>query len=189
MEFMKVTGDKSKHFSTLSKILNRPRSLIEKRFRILQRKTRLLKPHDYPGLVKSLIEVTNSDNLEELRDKHISDEEWHKVAKKLHLCKNHLKKCWMASLYTKLFHEGPIDVDKIMRKLVANLDKREKDDYRKLNWTELAKPFKYVTHGFLYRMFKKTNNRIVPLELRSNLRKCVLHLKQVYKEERKIMPP
>ncbi|GJQ68690.1 hypothetical protein Trydic_g17229 [Trypoxylus dichotomus] len=190
MRFVKIVDDNQKRFSALSKVLNRPRSLIEKRFRIiLRRQAGLLKPCDYPRLVKCLIEVTNSDNLKELRHKRISNEKWCKVAEKLHLCKNHLKVCWIASLYTKLFHEGPIDVDKIIRKLVAILDRRKVVDYKELNWTELAKSFRYMTNAFLYRLFKKTTIRVVPQHLHSNLRECVLYLKKIYEKDKDVMQP
>ncbi|GJQ68687.1 hypothetical protein Trydic_g17227 [Trypoxylus dichotomus] len=189
MKFVKITQDNHKRFSTLSKVLNRPRYLIEKRFRLLRRQFGLLKPRDYPRLVKCLIEVTNSNSLEELRDKRISNEKWLKVAEKLHLCKNHIKVCWIASLYTKLFNEGPIDVDKIIRKLIAKLDKRKVVDYKELNWTELAKSFRYMTNAFLYRLFKKTTIRVVPQHLHSNLRECVLYLKKVYEKDEKVMQP
>lgn len=154
----------------------------------------ILKPKDYPLFVKTLMEITNVDSLESLRDRFITDTEWSTVSKKMNVCRNHLKICWKSSLYTKIFHNGPIQVDNIMRKLIAKyvhlpktdfiincfisfllyrLDETEEDDYRKLNWTKLAEPFKPVTRAFLYRIFKRVQSNTVPPHMQTNLRsKC-----------------
>ncbi|KAK9758961.1 hypothetical protein QE152_g250 [Popillia japonica] len=188
MEYMQVIKNSGNQFSALSKILNRPRSAIEKRYRTIQRQTHSIKPKDYAVFIKTLVAVAGCNNLFELKDRSISDEEWTKVAQILNFKKRNLQVCWMASLYTKLFHHGPINVDDIMSNLIEKLYEEEEDDYRNLNWTELALPFKNVTGAFLYRLFKRTRQTVVPLHLHKNLRKTIVAMKTKYGKNKEVMP-
>lgn len=82
----------------------------------------MLYPKDYKLFVEQLMEITKSRSLEDLKCKEITDEHWTEVSKKMNIHQHHLKVCWKSSLYTKLFHDGPIRVDKIMRKLIKRYD-------------------------------------------------------------------
>ncbi|KRT85801.1 hypothetical protein AMK59_2015 [Oryctes borbonicus] len=67
---MQVLKFSNNQFAELSKILNRPRPNIEKRYKLLQEIGRTLKPNDYSECVKYLMKITGFDNLQSAECEH-----------------------------------------------------------------------------------------------------------------------
>lgn len=72
-------------------------------------------------IIKSLLKVTGSENVEILRDKHIPESVWREVEKDCGIGAGRARNFWRLKLSTQLFCPEPLYLNEVRIKLIKRL--------------------------------------------------------------------
>ncbi|PNF41317.1 hypothetical protein B7P43_G17743 [Cryptotermes secundus] len=176
-------------FSTLSKLFNRDRLSIYKRYKWLER--------ELPGeqgrvtwtlqkvemVIRSLLKVTGLKNVEDLRNRHISLTDWRKVEKDCGIRADCVRDIWRFKLSTQLFCPKPIYLKEIRIKLIKRLYRDDVKYWQDIIWNDIATDFG-VGPLFLWALFRKLLKSCYPRHdweyFRSHFRDIIKGLKKRY---------
>lgn len=149
-------------FVKLSEILRRPKSAIWKRYqRIkLNMKNKGLKKkkvewtlENIGKFIKTFMDVTLSESVEDLKDAAIPKAVWTKIEKKLSIESRAMELFWGGQLHMQLFCPEPIYMNDIRIKLIEYMYGKGISSTREISWRNVAKYFDGFTTVFLCRTF------------------------------------
>ncbi|XP_036148519.1 uncharacterized protein LOC105837813 [Monomorium pharaonis] len=151
-------------YSELAKLLNRTGRSVFKRYQYLKRQiqdeseTEVLDNVRWTlPLVKKFIEtllnVTLSENIRELKDATLPKPVWKKMEEKLNINENVLKTYWQHQLHMQLFSTEPIYLNDIKIQLIEYMYEKGISNTREIIWPNVAKHFDGMTAVFLCKVF------------------------------------
>lgn len=171
-------------FSPLVKLLNRSRPALQTRYIYLMktddRKTVKWTLPLNEKLLQLLMKFLNIKNLDELRDKEIKHSVFEQIGLEMDLPPRKVKVHWLTRLYTQLFAGSRIRFDKMKVELIEKLIEMNMDDWKTVNWQDVASHFDGLSSHFLAMVARSITRHNVPEKYRSDLKKCLKHLKKYY---------
>ncbi|XP_060815069.1 uncharacterized protein LOC132906691 [Bombus pascuorum] len=157
----KQNEEKVHIFSELSKMLGRSRHSIWSRYQLLKKMQQDEDP--LPKIqwtlsligkfIKTFMNVTLSETVEDLKDAIIPKPVWRKLEEKLGIHHNTLKKFWIFQLHMQLFCPEPIYLNDIKIKLIEYIYGMGISNSREIVWPNVAKYFDGVSNIFLCKVF------------------------------------
>ncbi|XP_049819626.1 uncharacterized protein MAL13P1.304 isoform X2 [Aethina tumida] len=175
-------------YHDLSKRLNRERLSIEKRYKYLtthrppKENIRVVWDSTMElALVNRMLKVIGSKDINDLRDRKLTGEEWKRVAKKLNFGSDlRLKRKW-ATIYTQIFMTNKVtSYSEVKKQIVHRLQKKKVADWREVKWNEIAKKFEGFTADKIYSIFKNLVYNHVPPQFQNNIEDCLNYLDDFY---------
>ncbi|XP_076624776.1 uncharacterized protein LOC143343606 isoform X1 [Colletes latitarsis] len=103
--------------------------------------------------IKTIMNVTLSEKLEDLKDATLPKPIWLKLEEKLNIDHNVLKVLWMHQLHMQLFCLEPIYLNDMKIKLIEYIYEKGIAHTREIIWPNVAKYFEGVTTVFLCKVF------------------------------------
>lgn len=96
-------------YKELERLLNRPSYNIQQRFRYYQKDKKKFTRWNLEmteKLVNNLMKIAKCNDIEELRDRKFSEEDWRKLAKRMgDTTAHHVKYGWKSSIHYRLFSD------------------------------------------------------------------------------------
>ncbi|XP_076381920.1 uncharacterized protein LOC117222911 [Megalopta genalis] len=166
LAYMRKHGRRRKnrnHFFKLSQILGRHRSSIYKRYKVLRNMQSKL--NDKPisevkwtlqligKFIKSLLDLSLCDKVEELKDAIIPRPIWLQLEKKLDINLKVLKGFWVYQLHMQLFYPESIYLNDIKIKLIEYFYGKGISSNREIIWAHVTRYFEGATSKFLHQVF------------------------------------
>ncbi|XP_014475735.1 PREDICTED: uncharacterized protein LOC106745027 [Dinoponera quadriceps] len=147
MELAKLLGRTSrsisKRYKYLKRVLNEPVKKLKVKWTVpLIRK-----------FIKTLLNVTLSENIEELKHVTLPMPVWQKMEEKLHIDENVLKTFWQHQLHLQLFSTNSIYLNDIKIQLIEYIYKKGISSTREIIWPNVAQYFDGATAVFLCKIF------------------------------------
>ncbi|XP_053592882.1 uncharacterized protein LOC103577179 isoform X2 [Microplitis demolitor] len=139
---------------TESAVLSRYHYLKDRKARV--RKGRQLIEWDVPlteKYIKNLMELTLSDEVEELKYAKIPKVVWIEMEKKMNIPKSKLMQFWHCQLHMQLFHPKCIISSELRIMLIEYLYVKGISTRREIDWTVVAQHFDGATNEGLSRLF------------------------------------
>ncbi|CAL1674936.1 unnamed protein product [Lasius platythorax] len=147
----------------LAKLLGRTRRSIFKRYQYLKKIEDDLEIGPLSNIkwtlplikkfIKTLLNVTLSEDIRELKGAIIPKPVWQKMKEKLNIHENILKTFWQHQLHLQLFSPDPIYLNDIKIKLIEYMYGRGISNTREIIWPNVAKYFDGTTAVFLCKVF------------------------------------
>ena len=151
-------------FSELAKVLGRTSESVRMRHQLLK-KLEQDRSSEQPApevtwtvpliskFIKSLMNVTLCEEVEDLKDASIPKPVWQKLEKKLNIDQNILKVFWMHQLHMQLFCPERIYLNDIKIKLIEYIYGKGISSTREIIWPNVVKYFEGITTVFLCKLF------------------------------------
>lgn len=184
MEY-KNNSNTTQPFADIAVLLKRSRLSVLKRYKQLE----MLKKFDsgkiewnkylIKQLLVNLLTVTGSKRVSDLKERRITAEEWEKIAIAMDIPVIKLTRVWQKDLYTRCLNPNYEDECRDVRnELIDLLYKKKYNDWREVDWNELAEKFHSYNGQRLYKMFHDIIRSKVPKDDHKDLRACVECLKE-----------
>ncbi|XP_029662188.1 uncharacterized protein LOC115234922 isoform X1 [Formica exsecta] len=103
--------------------------------------------------IKTLLNITLSEDIKELKNAIIPKPVWQKMKEKLNIHENILKTFWQNQLHLQLFSPGPIYLSDIKIKLIEYMYEKGIANTREIIWSNVAQYFDGATAVFLCKVF------------------------------------
>lgn len=151
-------------FSELAKVLGRTSESVRLRHQLLK-KVQQEQSREQPvpevtwtvplisKFIKTLMEVTLCEEVEDLKDASIPKPVWQKLEEKLNIDQNILKVFWMHQLHMQLFCPERIYLNDIKIKLIEYIYGKGISSTREIIWPNVVKYFEGITTVFLCKLF------------------------------------
>ncbi|XP_071570194.1 uncharacterized protein [Temnothorax nylanderi] len=151
-------------FSELAKILKRTNRSIFKRYRYLKNQAQDRSDTEplvdvrwtlplIKKFIKTLLNVTLSKDIRDLKDATLPKAVWQKMATKLNIHENVLRTFWQHQLHLQLFSTDPIYLNDIKIQLIEYMYAKGISNTREIIWPNVAKYFDGATAVFLCKVF------------------------------------
>ncbi|XP_012222593.1 transcription termination factor 1-like isoform X2 [Linepithema humile] len=147
----------------LEKLLKRTRRSIIKRYRFLKKTKNKSKNESSVNInwtlplikefIENLLDVTLSEDIEELKYATLPKSVWQKLEEKLNIHETVLKTFWQHQLHLQLFSTGPIYLNDIKIKLIEYMYGKGISNTREIIWPNVARHFEGTTAAFLCKTF------------------------------------
>ncbi|XP_076665470.1 uncharacterized protein LOC143367494 isoform X2 [Andrena cerasifolii] len=151
-------------FSELAKVLGRTSESVRLRYQLLK-KVQQDQSREQPvpeviwtvplisKFIKTLMDVTLCEEVEDLKDASIPKPVWQKLEEKLNIDQNILKVFWMHQLHMQLFCPERIYLNDIKIKLIEYIYGKGISSTREIIWPNVVKYFEGITTVFLCKLF------------------------------------
>lgn len=151
-------------FSELAKVLGRTSESVRLRYQLLK-KVEEDQSREQPvpevtwtvplisKFIKTLMDVTLCEEVEDLKDASIPKPVWQKLEEKLKIDQNILKVFWMHQLHMQLFCPERIYLNDIKIKLIEYIYGKGLSSTREIIWPNVVKYFEGITTVFLCKLF------------------------------------
>ncbi|XP_050444734.1 uncharacterized protein LOC126848145 [Cataglyphis hispanica] len=103
--------------------------------------------------IKTLLNLTLSEDIKELKNAIIPKPVWQKMEEKLKIHENILRTFWQNQLHLQLFSPGPIYLNDIKIKLIEYMYEKGIANTREIIWPNVAQYFDGATAVFLCKVF------------------------------------
>ncbi|GLV33925.1 hypothetical protein CBL_11191 [Carabus blaptoides fortunei] len=189
LSYVKFSRQTAK-FADLMPLLNRSRNAIETRYRVLTKNlTRVSWDLNLKAeLIKHMKQVMQIENVSELQHADITHSHLAEVAKRMNLPVVKIRHQWCTKLYTQLFATKPLYLDQMKVDLVDRLYELKLNDWRKVNWCEVAKTFPGVSPVSLRVLMKTLFRHNCPKKLQADLGAIINHCRTITMPELKSRP-
>ncbi|RLU23446.1 hypothetical protein DMN91_003650 [Ooceraea biroi] len=156
---------KNKHFHKrdvkyieLAKLLGRTVRSVRKRHQKLKSKTKPLQNVTWTlplikKFIKTLLNVTLSEDIKELKCATIPKPVWQRMEQKLDIQEKVLKTFWQNQLHLQLFSTSPIYLNDIKIQLIEYMYAKGISHTREIIWPNVARHFEGATAEFLCKVF------------------------------------
>ncbi|XP_045465121.1 MATH and LRR domain-containing protein PFE0570w-like isoform X2 [Harmonia axyridis] len=184
-EYLKV-NDSSTPFLDIGTILNRQRRSVRLRHRLLEIKKKYSnqKIHWTKSLVEKLIvtltEETCTINLLELKDHKITSLEWLKVAERMNLPPDNIRRSWLSNLYPRFFSDVYTEHKGYIRAKLIDIVSSSYPSWKEVDWKAVSEK---MGEGFPPITCRKTLHDLVrnkvPSVKKNDFKKALEHLKNI----------
>ena len=151
-------------FSDLAKVLGRTSESVRLRYQLLKKVQQdQSREQSVPEVtwtipliskfIKTLMDVTLCEEVEDLKDASIPKPVWQKLEEKLNIDQNILKVFWMHQLHMQLFCPERIYLNDIKIKLIEYIYGKGISSTREIIWPNVVKYFEGITTVFLCKLF------------------------------------